>query len=202
MHHRINSSDDSTLANYQLYTLVMSGDSPVTLSVMKSYLGVTTAGQDTFIQSLIDACTTWGQNYTSRDFTDNQYELLIDEFENRISLRRNPIDTIDSVEYTLLSVLTAVNTSVYYLKKGVQLSEILLQPDQEWPTDGDEIEQGIKITFTTEAIGPDKLSLAILAIQRHVAYMFENRGDCGDCGGCADAAGVFPIYNQFRIPRV
>jgi len=200
-----NSSDDSTLKNYQLYEMITAGTSPVSLADMKTYLGVTTAAFDALLQTLIDSCTAWGQSYTSRDFTDNAYTLLIDEFEDRISVRRNPIDTIDSVKHSVATVFdTTVATTVFYLKRGVQLSEILLLPDQEWPTDGLDIEQGIEISFTTKAIPVNQLDMAINAIKRHVAFMFENRGDCGDCGSCAgaEASGAIPIYDLFRIPRI
>ena len=201
------SSDNSTPANYQLYELITQGASPVTVSEMKIYLGLPASSTafDTLLDELIDACTSWGEAYTSRDFRDNQYELYLDCFEQRLSVRRNPIDTIDSVKYSVATNYdTTVTSSVYYLKNGVQLSEILLLPDQDWPTDGLDIEQGIQITFTTKAVNISMLDQAIVAIKRHVAFMFSNRGDCGDCGSCAggDAANVEVLYNLFRIARV
>ena len=197
------SSVDSTPANYHLYEVTMQGASPVSLADMKTYLGGPNAANDDLIQSLIDACTDWGEKWTGREFRANLYTLLIDCFEERIELRRNPIDTIDSVEHSVtVQFDTTVASTVYYKKDGVQRSEILLLPDQSWPTVNLDIEQGIKITFTTKAVGPDKLDIAITAIKRHVAYMFENRGDCADCGGCSDAANVLGLYAMIRIPRI
>jgi uncharacterized phiE125 gp8 family phage protein len=200
----MSSSDNSTLQNYQLYELVGKGTQPVSLAEIKTYLGVTNTASDALLQSLLDACTAWGQSYTGREFSDNDYILHIDCFEDRISLRKNPIDSITTVKYSVAFSLVTIASTVYYLKNGVQLSEILLKPDQIWPTDGDEIEQGIQIAFKTKAVDDLKLDMAKTAIKRHTAYMFENRGDCGDCGSCAgkDAAGVTSIYDYMRIPRV
>ena len=103
------SSDNSTPANYQLYELVQKGVSPVDLTEMKTYLGSPSASFDAMIQGLIDTCTEWGECYTSREFTDNQHKLFIDCFEDRISVRKNPIDVIDSVKY---SVVTLYDTTV------------------------------------------------------------------------------------------
>ncbi len=202
-----NSSDDSTSANYQLYDLTSQGKSPVKLADVKEYLGFgknTTNCNDELIQTLIDSCTAWGEGYTAREFTANTYDLFLDCFEDRISLRRNPIDAIDTVKYLVSAALVTVASSVYYLKSGVQISEVLLQDGQEWPTDGDTIEHLIQITFTTKAINARKLSMAKNAIMRHVIYMFENRGDCSDCGSCAgkDQAGATPIYDLLRIARI
>lgn len=200
----MSTSDNSTLQNYQLYTLLSLGTAPVLLSEMKGYMGVTSATSDAIIQALLDTCIAWGQSYTGREFTSNSYSLNIDCFEDRISLRRNPINTITTVKYLLSDVLTTVASSVYTLKKGRVLSEILLKDAQTWPVDGDEVEQGIEIIFVCQAIDVQKLSIAESAIKRHVAYMFENRGDCGDCGSCSgsDKADVESLYNFFRIARI
>jgi hypothetical protein len=97
----------------------------------------------------------------------------------------------------------AVDSSIYYLKNGLQITEILLKEGEIWPQDVDDIEQAIKINFDTEFVGPRKLQLAIDAIKRHVSYMFENRGDCVECSACAgsDAANVTGLYDMLRIPR-
>ena len=200
-----NSSDDSTLQNYQLYELIELGENPVSVSQMRSYLGLGSNNCfDPILKDLIDSCTTWGESYTGREFRANQYTLLIDSFADRISLRKNPIGTIDSVKYILSNVLTTVDAATYFLKKGVHLSEILLAEDKSWPTDADNREQVVEIAFTTKAVDAAKLSKVKTAIHRHVAFMFDNRGDCGDCGACAgkDAANVEGIYNQLRIARI
>lgn len=189
-----------TPANSQVYEMITAGNSPIVLAVANEY--VCAESDDAIVQMLIDSCTQWGQRYTQRDFTANQYTLLLDCFENPIELRRNPIAVIDSVEYFKEGSLETVAPSVYKLKLGVQVSSLILKKDQTWPTDVDEEEQSIKISFTTKAVGPDKLDMAKIAILRHVAYMFENKGDCGSCEDCADVAQVKTLYDSFRIVNI
>lgn len=199
------STDQSTLRNYQLYNMTVAGASPVLLAEMKSYLGIgSSTSNDVFIQTLIDSCTQYGQKYTAREFTANTYELFLDQFDDRISLHRNPVNTITSIEYLVSNVLTTVDSSTYYKKNGLNLSEILLIDGKEWPEDIDTIEQGIKIIFVTKAVGVDKISIAKNAILRHVAFMFSNRGDCDDCGSCAgkDGSNTNVLYDTIRLARV
>ena len=199
------SSDNSTLKNYQLYEMITYGGSPVSVDDMKVYLSIPAANtsHDALLTTLLLTCALWGQKYTGREFSINVYTLLIDALESRISVRRNPIDTIDSIKYSVDAQFdTTIDSSVYYPKHGVQLSEILEDPDEDWPTDGWDKEQGIEITFTTKAIGEDKLPIAETAIKVCVAYMFSNRGDCGDCSECASKSGAQKLFDMIRIPQI
>jgi uncharacterized phiE125 gp8 family phage protein len=196
-------SDNNTLQNYQLYDVISLGPSPVSLEDMKLYLSVTNSVNDVLIQQLINACTSWGELYTARDFRANNYNLYLDLFATRIELRKNPISIINSIDYYVDNNFVTIDSDIYYLKNGFQISEILLIDSEQWPTNGDTIEQAIKIDFTTKAVDERKLQIAEDAIKRHVAYMFENRGDCVECSGCAgsDAANVKVLYDMLRIPR-
>lgn len=170
---------------------------------MLDLLGVSSRWE-ALVESLIQACTSWGQLYTGRDFATNEYIVFMDEFEERLLLRRSPVATIDMVNYVDESgtAVNTVDTSVYYFKRGTPFSEIILRPGECWPTDVSELEASIRIFFTSGPLPADMLPIAVTAIQRHVTYMFENRGDCGDCGECADAAGVKTLYSQIKIPRI
>ena len=185
-----------------LYELQSAAASPVSLADMKSYMKVTSASDDDLIQVLIDAATAYGERYTTRDFRIKSWKLLLDEFDDRICLRRSPVNSITSVEYLVSSVLTPIASSVYYLKKGVQFSEILLQEDQEWPDDLDEREQGIEIVFATVAYNAG--NAIKIAIKRWVSFAYANRGDC-DCQSEAligKQSGADFTLDQFRISRI
>lgn len=167
---------------------------------MKAYLKITTTADDLLIQSMIDAATEWGEKYTGRDFRAVTWDLLLDRFTDRIELRRDPVASISTVKHLVSGSLVTVPNTVYYLKKLVQSSEILLNEDQQWPTDTDNREQVIEIQFVTEGFRcQDSI---IDAIERHVAMWYRNRGDCPDVKTSADGAGVTIIYDQFRISRV
>lgn len=187
-------------ANAKVYKRVSAEASPVNLATMKSYLKITSTADDTLIQSMIDAATEWGEKYTGRDFRAITWDLLLDRFTDRIELRRDPVASVTTVERLVSGALVTVASTVFYLKKLVQSSEILLNEDQEWPTDADNREQVVEIRFVTE--GYQCQESIIEAIKRHVAFWYRNRGDCADCKGSAEGSGVTIIYNQFRISRV
>lgn len=191
---------NTVIVNDTVYILVSEATSPVLLADMKLYLKITTTSDDTLIQTMIDAATTWGENYTGRDFRAITWQLLLDCFTDRIELKRDPVASVTTVEYLVNDALVTVSADVYYLKKLTQSSEILLNEDQEWPTDGDDREQGIEITFLTE--GYFRQDLIIDAIYRLVAFWYRNRGDCSGCKGAAESSGATIIFDQFRISRV
>lgn len=188
------------MRNAAVYQFVSSEASPVDLATMKSYLKITATADNTLIQSMIDAVTEWGEKYTGRDFRAITWDLLLDEFTDRIALRRDPVESVATVKHLVSGALATVAPTVYYLKKLVQSSEILLSEDQEWPTDTDNREQAIEIRFVTE--GYRCQESIIDAIERHVAFWYRNRGDCPDAKKSAEGAGVTIIYDQFRISRV
>ena len=184
-----------------VYELIAKGAVPVSLDDMKAYMKVTSDADDDLITMMLNAATVWGENYTGREFRANTWALLLDEFSDRICIRRDPVKSITSVEYLVADVFTAVTNITYYLKKNVQNSEILLAEDEDWPADLDSREQGIKITFVTESYR--YCSDAIInGIKRHVAWWYANRGDCSDSEDAATQSSVQLVYDQFRISRV
>jgi len=187
----------------EVYVFVSQVASPVLLADMKSYLKVSNTIDDILIQVMIDASTKWGEKYTGRDFRAITWNLLMDCFpaNDRILLKRDPVNTITSVKHLVSDVETTVPSTDYYLKKNTQNSEILLFEDKSWPTDTDNREQAITVEFVTKAFNcGDNIESAI---KRHVAHWYYNRGDCGDdCESAAQLSGVKSIYGQFRITRV
>lgn len=188
------------IRNVAVYQKVSAEASPVSLASMKAYLKITAAADDTIIQAMIDAATEWGEKYTGRDFRAITWDLLLDRFTDRIELRRDPVATVTTVKHLVSGSLVTVLSTVFYLKKLVQTSEILLNEDQEWPTDSDDREQVVEIRFVTE--GFQCQDSIIQAIERTVAFWYRNRGDCPDVKAAIDGAGVTIILDQFRISRV
>lgn len=182
-----------------IYTRTSTDPSPVSLPEMKSYLKDSPSVDDTIVQLLIDACTEYGEGYTGRSFRKQQFNQTRDSFEDRMLLDRDPVVEIVSIQYLKSNVLISVLNTVYYIKKGVSCSEVLLLEDQSWPDDVDNIEAGIIINFKT---APYFLINQIKeSIYRHTAYAYANRGDCS-MSEAAEKSGVNMILNQFRISRV
>lgn len=119
---------------------------------------------------------------------------------DRIELKRDPVDLIDSVKHLVSATLVTVPNTDYYLKKNTQSSEILLFENKTWPSDTDNREQAIEITFTTKIY---RCTNEIKnTIKLHVANLYSNRGDCPDSRQAARESGATMIYDQFRISRV
>lgn len=190
-----------TSQNAKVYELISAGTPPVLLAEVKTYLGISTTTSDAFLQTLLDAATAWGQLYTSKEFSNNTYTLLLDCFENPIDISRAPINTITTIEYLIDGSFEVVDSSFYWLKKGRYNYQVILNEDASWP-ETDAREQAIKITFVTKPIDAGKLSIAKRAILQHVSYMFSNRGDCDDCDSCALSSGSVSIYDILKTPRI
>lgn len=186
-----------------LYELVTPGAGPVRLKDAKAYLKVDNKSDDFVVRSLLLATVQYAEKYTGRDFRANSWKLLLDGFEDRICLRRSPVASITQVQYTLAGTLTTIAASVYYLKKGPQFSEVLLLDEQEWPSDGDDVEttneHTIEITFATAV--PALLEEARSALLKHLAYLYQNRGDCSS-EEAARRSGATEMYDHFRIARL
>lgn len=184
-----------------VYELVAYAASPVLLATMKSYLRVTATTDDALIQSLIDEATAWAESYTGRQFRENTWQLLLDQFEDRIDITKTPTKEITSITHIVSGVPVIVDADTYYLKHLTQLSEVLLADGKSWPTNTDEREQAIVVYFTAKAYtrALDRFSNAVM---RLVAYLYENRGDCSCDDESALASGASAILDQFRIARV
>lgn len=184
-----------------VYELVAYATSPVSLADMKTYLRISGSSEDALIQSLIDAATAWSEDYTGRQFRENTWKLLLDEFADRIDIRRSPVKEITSITHIVSGVPAIVAASTYYLKHLTQLAEVLLVDGEDWPTTTDEREQAITVFFTA-AVYARALGRFNDAVKRLVAYLYENRGDCTCDTESAIASGASAILGQFRIARV
>ena len=193
----------------QLYELTTPGAVPLKLEVVKSYLKLSKDNDEDndLLNLYLVAAVGHAEQYIGRDLRINAWTLLQDDFEDRILLRRDPIASITDVERLVSGVFVSVAnpTTTYYLKKGVQVSEILLLPDQSWPTDGDAAdgrEHTIRVTFKTQAHA--RVEQAKLGILRIVAYLYENRGDCDPkTGSAVKLSGAATLYDEMlRIPRI
>jgi len=184
------------------YELVTAGQIPVSLDEIKCFLKVETELDDDLLTALLEAATQSAEKYTTRQLRANVWDLYINCFLARTEIRKDPVDSITSIRYLVGGTLQTVSSSVYYLKKNNVFDEILISDGQDWPSDLDDVEHGIVIRFVTEA--HRCLPLAKQAIMRHVAFMYENRGDC-DPSGAFDSitfSGAAALYDQFMIPRV
>jgi len=199
---------------------------PISLAEMKTFLKITSTADDALITSMIEAATAHCEAYCGRDVRANVYRLLttdfgdvaVTDFPYRVSpfnfapledttlhIKRATIASIDSVEYLLSDVWTAIPTTVWYASIRPLKTFLLLKQGQGWPTDADEVEDNVRIDFTMAV--PDNVSLAIAGIYRHVGRMYEERGDCEPqmagalANQTAKSSGAEGMYQSLQVPR-
>lgn len=175
---------DDRVAKAWPYIAAAPSNLPVSLTEAKGYLRVDGTDDDALITTMIKAATEFGERYTRLFFVQRSVVTYRDSFSNSLELRRGPLASVTSVERMVAGVLTAVSTGVYFATVSNSFSSLSLKTGQQWPTDEDDQEQAIKITFVAgmavdeaDPSVPDDIKTAILA---HVAKLYENRGDCAD----------------------
>ena len=208
-------------------TQITEGTALIALADMKTYLKITSTADDTLITAMIEAATQHAEAFCGRDLRANIYELLttdfgdvaVTDFPYRISpfnfspladttfhIRRATVATIDLVEYSVSDTFTTIATTVYYASRRLAKTYLLLKDGQAWPTDADEIEDNVKVTYTMKV--PDNVELAVAGIQRHVARMYEERGDCEPDNAqalgnrTAAASGANAMYQSLQVPAL
>ena len=185
-----------------VYRLVTPGQLPLTTSQARDFLRIDDACDEDLLLGLIRAAVQWGEKYTRRDFRVNRWSLTLDCFPDRILLRRDPVVSLVSITYLDGDDVSAVVPPTdYYLKPGVGTSEVLPTPDGDgWPTDVSDLEGSIVVLFDS---GPTRCGdLVLQALRQHVAYLYENRGDCPSTGEAADLSGARALYALVRVPRI
>ncbi len=188
---------------------------PLTLNEVKEHLRVdkTDNSQNALLKLLIITVTEYAEKYTKRDFITRTYETFRDSFSDSLELRRTPLQSITKVEYLQDGILVTVSTDIYFATSSNTFSHLALEVNQTWPTDEDDREQAVKITFksgygNTLSNVPDSLREGLM---QHIAALYENRGDCDSSrvsgGVFAGAQKFLPvdaqlIYDMYRIRSI
>jgi uncharacterized phiE125 gp8 family phage protein len=103
-----------------------SGDRPVTVSEAKEHLRIVDfTDDDTYIGALVDAATTWCEDYCDRTFADKTYTVAFDDFPAlRTELPRPPVRlnaTAASATVTISYVDQSGNTqTLTWAQSGTQ----------------------------------------------------------------------------------
>jgi len=194
---------------------------------------LTTAEKEAdYLTLILKGVVAFAESYTKRDFITKTYETFRDSFfgdfyhtgqftptagplstsvttastgEIAFEIRKSPLQSVTSIDFLLLGVLTPVSPTIFYNTFEDDFSKIINEPGELWPTDVDPKRQSVKILFKA-GFGdepddvPEQLRNAMLI---HAAHMFFNRGDCTvgncPCGGLQLPAEARTMYDQFRI---
>ena len=193
---------------YTYNVLIPPANPAVTLARAKQHLKIPTSETafDAEITALISAATACAEEFMRRTMVNTTFVTFRDFFAHCIELRRSRASVVNSIEYLKEGVLTPVSSSIFFLTDHNDFSEIHLQENAIWPTDFDSVVQTIKIEFVAgygidDTSVPEDIKMAIL---NHVAFMFQNRGDCSGSSGSAECASALPglsqlIYKKHKI---
>lgn len=179
-------------------------EEPVTLTEAKSFLKVENATDDVLIQGLLDTAVEEGEKYTNRAFvtrtiTGSFAGFIVSNSEAWpfIQVRRAPLGTINSVKVLINNVLTVVSTDDYQLKQSnggfprILFTEFFICDDVPYP---------LQVEFTT-GYGPavSVLKRIKTAIEQHVTFLYENRGDVVPEGKIGMPLVTRAMYSKVRI---
>lgn len=167
------------MSNYILQS--GSTTTPITLIQAKEHLRLdsTDSSQDTYLETLINACTKIGEEYTRREFLTKSFILYLDTINSReIQIYRSKLVSISSVKYYYNSVLTTINSSNYYVLNSNDYSSLCFNSTFA-DLQIDDRKQAVQIAFTAGygvnyTFIPSDIKLALLC---HLAKVYENRGD-------------------------
>ena len=176
---------------------------PVSLAVAKAYLSIALldTSNDVLITSLLKAARNVFETQTNRSLTEITYKTYRDNFNNKcFEIRKLPLMSISSVKYyDEDDALQTVAIANYYTQTTSGYSFIVFKDDFSIPFLSDDIGWPIEIIFksgytSTVDTLPEDIANGLKA---HVAYMFENRGDCSN--SISNAIGVLPILTKLAI---
>jgi uncharacterized phiE125 gp8 family phage protein len=152
----------------------------ITLNEMKLYLRIDDTTEDALITALIKACVLMAEKIMNKDLlTTTWINYRDDDIEDYtdLTLRKGQFQSLVSIEYLEDGVYNTVGSDDYIIQDYGVYGKI-------WELDVDatldEHPEALKITFKTgygdtASDIPEDIKTAIKA---HVAYMYENRGDC------------------------
>lgn len=162
----------------------------VTLDEVKLYIkgvtGVSTTIEDNLLQLLIDSAIRTAEKLMCRDLLTTTYEFVFSWIPAVIKLKRGAFQSVESFEYLQDGSFVTLATTEYTVRPSLPFGEIL---DITCPSDVDDEPDNFKITFKTGygdtgADIPADIKNALLA---HIAFLYENRGECMSCGdSCMD----------------
>lgn len=139
---------------------------------------------DSELTTLMNAAILAFEGYTKLTLFNTTFSTKRDCMGQDWLLRRAPIQSISRFEYKKDGVLTAVNPTIYFLHKKIELGFgfIALRYGATFPTDHDKELDSIEIDFIAGLAAnfsgiPADIKLALMST---VACMFTNRGDCSD----------------------
>lgn len=167
------------------YTLITDATSePITLNEVRNHLRIDGIDYDAILTPLIKTARQIAEKTTGRDMINKTWRTYLDCFPscNGIEIKKSKLQSITSIKYYINDILTTQDANSYYFTDE-EYSSIEIKNSYSWAST-DERKQAVQITFVSgygadSSFVPQALKQAMLS---HVAYLYENAGDCIDGG--------------------
>lgn len=181
----------------------------ITLDEVKRWLKIDHTDDDQLLNVLIESATEVGESYVHFDFRVKQYQHNLDDWpvEGTIFLEKRLVGTVDLVveQYFAGSFSVTVPSTVYGFSGGSLHSMLFLMSGQEWPDHStlatDIIRGRVRVTFQTQLGSGIELDPLLLGLRQHIAWLYENRGDCAVDRNSIMASGANSFYDPYRFPN-
>lgn len=183
------------------YTLVTDATSePITLNEVRNHLRIDGIDYDAILTPLIKTVRQIAEKTTGRDMINKTWRTYLDCFPsyNGIEIKKSKLQSITSIKYYINDVLTTQDSNSYYFTDE-EYSSIEIKNSYSWAS-SDERKQAVQITFVAgygadATFVPQALKQAMLS---HVAFLYENAGDCVDSG----EAQFKKLYFPYILPQL
>lgn len=165
----------------------------VSLTDMKLYLKVDESADDALITALINSAVAVAEKYMNRDLLTAVYENYRDEIDQDLTLRKAQFIAVSGIQYRHDGVYQNVPEADYQVAGNGTYGKIYYI---ELPDGYDDHPEAIKIVFTAGYGASGSLIPAdiITGIKAHVAFMYENRGDCDSIPPMSKI-----IYDNYKV---
>lgn len=154
----------------QLTQTVAPTQQPISLNEAKLFMHIIEDDEDTLIEDMIKTATEYCENFTNRQLEIATFELINERVWSDFKLPKNPIRTIEKIEYMdLEGNYQIMNTNEYYLYFDYGIGYIHFHNLPHHKQD----KRAFKITFTS---GYDVVPFSIKSYMKMaVSTLYENR---------------------------
>lgn len=147
--------------------------SPVTLAEAKDYLRISGTADDTGVQAMIDAATSFVEDYIGRSLIAQAWRITLDDFADAVVLPRGPVTSITSLKYyDTAGDLQTLASTYYTLDNSSDPAFMVRNSDATWPA----IMDGVNAVQVNYATGygtiPAAIKHAVLVV---LGYWYDNR---------------------------
>lgn len=169
----------------------------ISLTDMKLYLKQDESADDGLIIALITVAEKTAEKIMGRDLLTAVYENYRSDIDSDLTLRRAKFLSVSAIQYMNNGVYNNVDPADYNVASNGIYGKIW---EIELPDSYDDHPEAIKIVFSAGfgATGTDIPEDIKTAIKAHVAYMYENRGDCIDVEGNLPVCSKL-IYTNYKV---